>query len=325
MVQITYTMNPAARHSTQRKDTMDNPVLEALKQTTVLACIETGALGLERIDRAASDKANAAAGAVHKAAAVKVNRLAGADEYHKKIISIQHEATALLKACSQPFGEEDKWRMLPNVHFEPFVQKLAPIAAEFNKAVEDLRFNAAGVLRRAANNVGDFDVGELPTPEQMVGSYRLRPEFRPIPEGSNFRGLSEGTIEKLRQRHDARLEEAVHIAQHNTLERFVDPLNNFVQRMVAFDKREEEINAGKHDKKNKTGVFRDSVVSNIKELHDVLKSFNITGDEKFDELYDGLKELVVVKPDTLRDNQPVREAMTARARQVVDNLKAWGI
>ena len=303
---------------------MDNYVLEALKQTTTLACIETGALGLERIDRAASEKANADAGAVRKAGTVRVNRLAGADEFHKQIISIQHSACALLKSKSQPFGEEDKWRLLPNAQFEALVQSLAPIMEEYKHAVQVLEENADSILERAARNVGTFDV-KLPTKAELVGRYRLRPEFRPIPDGANFRGLDSNTIEKLRERHDARLEEAVHIAQKDTLERFAAPLQNFVQRMVAYDEREIRINAGDTKGKDKTGCFRDSVVGNIKELHDVLKSFNITGDSRFDELYEDLKDLVNVKPDALRDNQPVREAMTARAKAVIDNLNDWGI
>lgn len=302
--------------------TNHNPVLEALKATTTLACVTSRALGLTRIDRNASEKVNVDNGAISKAASVNVNRLAGADMYHKEIVSIQHKASTLLKQMSQPFGEEDKWRLLPNAQFEKFVQAIAPIKQEYDRALSRLAEHAPDIIEKARANVGNFDI-KVPSVDEMLSAYELRMDFRPIPDGANFRGLDENTVNKLRARHDAQLEQAVHIAERDTLERFVEPLQRFVERMQAYDEREAKIAAGESEKDVKGGIFRDSVVTNIKDLHDVVDGFNITGNPKLTQLKEGLAELVNIKPKTLRESVSVRTAQTQRAREVAENLQSW--
>lgn len=300
---------------------MTNPVLDALKETTVLASVSTRALGLERTDNRASDKAIADAGATAKAAKVKVNRLAGADAIHKAIVSAQNEACALLRANSQPFGEEEKWRLLPNARFEYVIRGMNPIKQEYDKQIDLLKQNAAAILQKARQNIGSFDV-QLPTVDEMVEAYEMSLDFRPIPDSANFKGLASTTIEKLQAMHDRKLEAAVESAQRNTLERLLDPVERFVERMKEYDKRVERL-AQNPDSKEKTGIFRDSVVTNIKDLYDVLGSFNISGDPRFTQLGNDLKDLVGIKPDDLRDSQIVRAQATERMKQVADNLRSW--
>jgi hypothetical protein len=292
---------------------MTNPIIEALKETTILACVSTRALGLERTDKAASQRAVTENSAVAKAARVQVNRLAGADDLHKTIVSIQNMAAQVLKANSQPFGEEDKWRLLPNVRFEKFLQQMHPIKLDYDKAIDRLRNEAPAIIDAARANVGTFDVS-LPSVEEMIGAYEMRTDFRPVPDSSNFRGLNENTINKLRERTDNQIANAVSIAQTDTLKRFVDPLERFIERMQAYDTRE----PGK-----KAGIFRDTVVTNIKELHEVLDSFNITGDERLTQLGNLLGSLVNTTPQELRDLPVIRQSATSRAQEVLSNLNDW--
>lgn len=292
---------------------MTNPIIEALKETTVLACVTTRALGLERTDRVASQRTVADNAAVDRAARVKVNRLAGADALHKEITSIQHAAGACLKANSQPFGEEDKWRLLPNARFEKFLTQMHPIKNDYDAAIQKLRAEAPAIIDAARVNIGQFDV-PLPTIDEMVEAYELRTDFRPIPDGANFRGLHENTINKLKERHDAQVAAAVQSAQTDTLRRFVDPLERFVERMLAYDSR---------DKGKREGTFRDSVVTNIKDLHELLGVFNITGDERLTQLGNMLGSIASTPPEDLRRLPVVRTAATERAKEVLSNLQDW--
>ncbi len=297
---------------------MTNPVLDALKETTVLACVSTRALGLERTDSTASAKVVEENHAVHKAAKVKVNRLAGADHIHKEIVSLQNEAASALRSMSQPFGEEDKWRMLPNANFERFVGTVSPIVTKHNGLVDSI---TQDILDKAQQNIGTFDV-RLPTLDEMRASYQLTTDFRPIPESANFKGLNINTIEKLKAMHDARLEAAVHAAEKNTLERFVDPVERFVERMKAYDEREKKL-AADPDLKDKTGIFRDTVITNIQELGSMVGAFNISGDPRLTQLGNQINDLMGIKPKQLRESEMVRTEAMVRAQEIVDNLHGW--
>lgn len=297
---------------------MHNPVLDALKETTVLACVRTRALGLERTDRTASAKVVEEAGAVAKAAKVKVNRLAGADHIHKEIVSLQQEAAALLRRYSQPFGEEDVWRLLPNVRFEPFINGMSPIKIAHDDWVGKI---TQDILDKAANNVGTLDV-RLPTLEEMKSAYELKTDFRPIPESANFRGLNENTINKLKEMHDARLAAAVESAERNTMERLVDPVERFIERMKAYEERLKKMEADP-DYKDKHGIFRDTVITNIQELGENLGAFNISGDPRLTQLGNMINELAGIKPKQLRESELVRTEATERAREIAANLNSW--
>lgn len=301
---------------------MTNPVLDALKETTVLACVSTRALGLERTDNTASAKVIADNHAVTKAAKVKVNRLAGVDAIHKELVSLQGEAASALRSMSQPFGEEEKWRLLPNAFFEKCVTTISAIKRKHDAIkVERLEPNASEIIAEAQRNVGTFDV-RLPTVEEMVSAYQITTDFRPIPESANFRGLNSNTIEKLQAMHDARLLAAVEAAEKNTLERFVDPIERFVDRMKAYDERLKKM-AADPDYKDKTGIFRDSVITNIQELGEVLGAFNISGDPRLTQLGNQIKELQGIEPKQLRESELVRTEAMTRAQEIADNLKGW--
>jgi hypothetical protein len=300
---------------------MTNPVLDALKETTVLACVSTRALGLERTDNTASAKVIEDNHAVTKAAKVKVNRLAGADAIHKDIVSLQGEASATLRRYSQPFGEEEKWRLLPNALFERVIGELAPIKAKYDEKIEELRGKAAEILAQAGQNIGTFNV-ELPSIDEMINSYQLTTDFRPIPESANFRGLNENTVNKLREMHDHRLAAAVEMAERNSMERVLPHVERFIDRMKAYEEkmlRDEQ----DPDNKDKTGIFRDTVVTNIQEFADVLGAFNISGDPRLTQLGNDIREFGNIKPKQLRESALVRAEATSRAQEIVGNLNSW--
>lgn len=300
---------------------MTNPVLDALKETTILARVTTRALGLERTDNTASRKVIEDANAVEKAAKVKVNRLAGADALHKEIVSCQQEASAALRGVSQPFGEEDSWRMLPNANFEKFVCGFSPIKTRHDELVQKVSDNAEDICAKAQQSVGTLDV-RMPTPEELRAAYSISVEFRPIPESANFRGLNENTINKLREMHDARLAAAVAAAERDTMERFVDPIERFIERMGAYNERMKKL-ANDPDSKSKTGIFKDTIVSNIQELAEVVDSFNISGDERLTELGNQVRAFANIEPKKLRESELLRNEATSRAQEIANNLRGW--
>jgi len=300
---------------------MTNPVLDALKETTILACVSTRALGLERTDNTASAKVVEDNQAVNKAAKVKVNRLAGADHIHKAIVSLQSEASSILRRRSQPFGEEEKWRMLPNAFFEKLIGELAPVKQKHDALLDKLAAEGQSILDAAQKNVGTFDV-RLPSLDELVNAYELTTEFRPIPESANFKGLNSNTIDKLREMHDQRLVAAVATAERNTLERFIDPVERFVDRMKAYDERIKKL-ANDPDSKDKTGIFRDTVITNIQELGEMVGAFNISGDPRLTQLGNQIRELQGIQPKQLRESELVRTEATARMQEIANNLKGW--
>ena len=296
-----------------------NHIVEALRSTTTRARVISSALGLSRTDKQATKDVTVSTGAVSGAARVVVSRLAGADEHHKAFVAAQANARKVLFSMSMPYGDEDGWRILPNANFEKFVREFGQAKRAYQSAYDALAANADDVLAAARINKGSLSV-DVPTKDELLASYSLDFSLEDYPSG-NFTGLPDAVATKLASRMQTRMEQAVEQATVDTLSRFVGPLEHFVDRMKAFSKREQEIANGAEPTKH--GIFRDTVVTNIKQLYDVLGAFNIAGDERLIELENSLASLAEVDPDVLRDNIQVRDAGIARASSVLANLNSW--
>lgn len=291
---------------------------DAVRNTCILATVRLSRLGISRTDKQATDKVLVDAAAVTGAARVVVSRLPGADHHHRFITSIQTEMKNTLIRFSMPYGNDAGWRLLPNANWDRLLVEMSAAKDKFNAAVRAFQDDLPNVLAQARANKGTLNV-DLPTEEELRDAYHMESEFRPINEG-RFIGLPEPVARKLEQHAQAKLAAAVEMAKQDTFQRFLDPLERFVERMQAYDKREEAIAKGKEVGRH--GLFRDSIVENVKELVDVVESFNVTGDERLAALAERAKELDV-PPDALRDNKQVRQDATSKARALLDDIKDW--
>lgn len=297
---------------------MSKEIMDAVRETCMLVTIRKTALGMSRTDKAASQDVTRNNHAAAGTAKVVVNRLPGADAHHKAITAIQREATEIIDKHTMHFNEG--WRLLPNRRFETLIQELAAVKSKFDKAMTSLDQNAAHIVRAAHANKGSFDI-DLPTETELINAYSMETEFQPVPAGDHFRGLPESTAKKLAARLDARIAENVSTAQNDILDRFRAPIRSFIERMKAFDDREREQATGKEV--GRVGVFRDTVVTNIRDLYNVLNSFNVTGDERLKELGELVKELAHANPEDLRKSATARDATVQRAKEIASNLDSW--
>jgi len=297
---------------------MSKEIMDAVRETCMLVTISFTALGMTRTDKDASEAVTVDNHAVKGAARVVVSRLPGADAHHKAITSVQREAKDIIDKHTMHF--ERDWRLLPNRRFEALVGELAGVKAKFDKAMVSLEQNASTIINRAHANKGAFNI-DVPSEQELIQSYSMETEFRPVPAGDHFRGLPDSTARKLAARLDNRIAENVAAAQNDILDRFRAPVKNFIERMKAYDEREREMAAGKDP--GRIGVFRDTVVGNIRDLYNVLKSFNVTDDERLKELGEQVEALAHVNPDDLRKSDSIRDQAVERAKQIAGNLESW--
>ncbi len=75
------------------------------------------------------------------------------------------------------------------------------------------------------------------------------------------------------------------------------------------------------DGEGKPMVFRDTMISNIRDLVDVVPRLNIFGDQRLARLCEEVKDRIVgVEPDSLRPSRTFDPAARARAKRDADDL-----
>lgn len=292
---------------------------EAARESCVLVRVSTSALGLSRTDKAASAATISMHGAAEGSARVLVSRLPGADKLHREIIALQNETRMTIAERSMPY-DNNGWRLLPNTQLHWAMNYMTNQQSEFDNLLSQLRSQAADIISQAESNRGSFSV-DIPTESELLEAYALEHSIQPLPEGTQFRGLPKEVSDKLQHALDQRVASAVESAQLDVMRRLTAPLQNFVDRMKAYDEREEAIDAGKEV--GRVGVFRDSVLTNVQSIVGMLDEFNVGGDDRLDELKQQLEAMNRLTPEALRTRPDVRKAASARAQKVVNNLNSW--
>lgn len=156
-----------------------------------------------------------------------------------------------------------------------------------------------------------FDAEEWP--ENIASKYGIAICYFPVPQGSDLRiDLSKDALTVIQK--------SINTDQQSRVENAVLDIANRVRQMVG--RMVERLNEYKPPKNGgkAEGTFRDSLVSNIAELADLLPGLNITGDPKIDAMAAELKALATVKPDVLRDDEKQRLKTAKQAKEILDRV-----
>lgn len=294
---------------------------EAIREACMLARVSLHAFRGNRTDKGAGEELADQKGAVRGSVSARVKILAGCDDLVKKMLAEQRAAADLLKANTMRYAD-DEWRLMPNVKFMPFMRALAPIQKAHETLKNQLRVEAPTLLAQARRNLGALSV-ELPTEEELVDSFRIDYQFQPVPDwrGASRIGLDQSVIDRLTKVQDARVQAAYDTAMEDVMKRVLTPLEAFTTAMKRFNERELAIARGEDI--GRTGFFKDTAVTNLKDIVEALDGFNIAGDQRLSDLKEMVASLASVKPAALRDNINLREASISKAESVTETLRGW--
>lgn len=296
-------------------------ILAALQSTSMLAALRTPSFGIRRRDKEAGTRVSTEAGAVADAAKVTVNLLAGADELHKSITHLQRQARDRFNTLSMPW-DGDTWRLLPSALFERCTDEVMRFKRPITDLKEKLRTEAPTIISRAAASLGDFAHRlKLPSPDEMVAAYDMVIEFQPVPDGARFHGLPEATLRTLRRHVEQRAARKSVEAMREPMERFAGRIEFMVERLRAFEEREQRAAAG--EKTGREGTFRTGLVADVQELATQLAAFNVTGDPAFAEICRHARDFAAtLDAEAIKSSAPARAQATSLAGDLLGAIQA---
>ncbi len=291
-------------------------ISNALREVSMIAEVKTTALGLTRTDKRASAQSATAHRAHQGAARVSVNRLAGADDLHKDITALQEAMRVNLAAYTTAWGSTGR-RLLPNANFTAWITEHARLEGEFNEKLEELRLKAPELVARAEQALGEYDI-QPPTLGEINNAYSVKHNLEPIPDSKSFIGMPAAAEEYLKAQFEMNVSTAYNEAQQDALKRLFKPLEALVERIEAYDEREKKIANG--EDAGKTGIFRDTLVSNVQDIAAVFSSFNLLGDPTMTQMAERLKIFQAISPDDLRKDDNTRKAARDQAAALIEEL-----
>ena len=225
-----------------------------------------------------------------------------AGNYNKKLFADEPTFDAISKfagnARTYHYHATMPWsdsglRLLTTAMYFDYQKMISQMEMDFDVLVTEFLNNYQNMVLRAQHKLGAmFNVHDYPDPDTLQDKFRFSVKFAPVPDIGDWRvdigNEAKQTLEaSYQQAYTANLESAY----KDVWERTHEALANMSNKLSG----------------NQKQIFRDTLVTNVKEMIDLLDKFNITGDTKMKQAKVKIESaLLGVTPDALREDDEFR-------------------
>lgn len=288
----------------------------SIRTRAMLASVSISQWTGRKLDRAASRKVTDDAHADEGAA--RVNKTLVARDALEKIAKIADQARRYHLDTTLPWLDNGA-RILPASLYWQFCDEMRTRRQEFEAAADDFAENYDALRESARQMLGDLYRDEdYPSAEAIRGRFRFTTGFLPLPDSADFRvDLDESAVTAIRDDIEARCEEAMQAAMHGLWDRVHGVVARMAERLSAYKPA-----TAKGERA--TGVFRDSLVENVREISALLPALNVTGDPELARIADRIAaELAGSDADELRESTVIRQATAKSAESILEEMAGY--
>ncbi len=282
-----------------------------LTETAMLVRLSISQWTARKYDREVSSKAAEAYNANEKSG--RYNKVLIAEEAIKKISEIVSEARDFHYKNTLPWTD-DGARLLAATNYMQYTHKMRRYRSDFENEVASFIGNYDLYIQEARIHLnGMFRQKDYPTIVELPGKYEFNVAVDPLPSSADFRvAIKDSEIQALRADMEMRLYKAHNAAMKDLWDRLYKPVKHMAEKLS-----------------DPEGKFKDTLVSNVREIVDLLPRLNVMDDPTLEELRKDVEnKLCGQAPETLRTAGFVRSIIATEAQQIVDlwNLIwVWGV
>jgi len=256
----------------------------------------------------------------------EINQLTGSDantgSYFKNLLPSDnllgriHERTNMLRTAfyqnTLPWGKRGEY-LLPTKNYLGFTQWYRSEESEWKRDaeafVDNYVRNYDAVLMLAQQKLkSSFKLSDYPDPDSMVDKFSIGMAVAPVPD-HDFRNLNVDDAERaaIAQEVEARVMSAQQTAMQDAWKRLHDQLSHIATKLD-----------------DPGGIFRDSMIGNMRELCDLLPRLNFADDPDLDRMTDQIRQRIAgYHPDAYRNDPDLRRDTAAEANQILDAMGAF--
>jgi hypothetical protein len=164
---------------------------------------------------------------------------------------------------------------------------------EFYRLVQECLDDWNGMIGRAYTKLGAlFNPEDYPSADAVAEKYAFNMKYLPVPEVGDFRvDVGAEALAYLNESYSSYYAEKINSAYSDVWARLHEALGNMSTRLDGHTRQ----------------IFRDTLVSNVTEIVDLLGKFNVTGDPKLQAAERKIRfALLGVTPESLREDDEFR-------------------
>lgn len=251
---------------------------------------------------------------------------ADAGRYNKRLLP--KEALAFMSAKASALRTEHYKRTLPwsddgprilsSSAYMEYMAAMRPLKYDFERAADNFASDYPRFRMQATGELGKlFNDGDYPHPDDIRAKFGIAINVLPMPSAEDFRAkLPADELDAVRQDIEKQITESMQRGQQDIFRRASEVLARMVDRLTKYD-------PGTNGQRP-TGIFRDTLVGNIRELVDVLPSLNVTDSPAVAKLYSDLDTLTDnLEPNQLRENAALRRHTADAAQAILDRVSGY--
>ena len=167
------------------------------------------------------------------------------------------------------------------------------------------------LISAAAFQLGDlFDREEYPDAEVIRSKFRFNYTLTPIPTANDFRiDIGEQAKRELVEQYEAAFNDRLNNAMRDVWNRLHECLTHMSERLAS-------------DEEGKRKLFHGTLLTNARELIDLLSRLNVTQDPKLEEARRDLQSaLLNTEIDTLKESDYVRENVKSKVDAILQKFE----
>jgi len=275
-----------------------------LASRAMLARLNVSQWTARKLDKRVTLETNAAHGA--QADAGRYNKRLIGENALATIAGVATEARTYHYSVTLPWLD-DGARILPAAVYLDYSKKMRDFRAAFESAVAEFVVNYPGFIDDARTRLnGMFNAGDYPDARTIGARFGFGVRLMNMPAGTDFRAdIGDAALAAVRADLERDAREALETATRDIWARVAESVGRMAERLAAYKPAADGTRA--------QGVFRDSLVENVRELVALLPALNIAGNPELASMAERMRrELCEHDAEKLRDDDNARE-VTAKA------------
>jgi hypothetical protein len=259
-----------------------------------------------RLDKEASRKVTKDANAQSDAA--RVNKHLVPKESLKDVVAASGAVRTHFYDKTLPWKDNGD-RLLTRAMYMDFIQEHGELLGAFEQSVEQFLSTAYPRARDQAEfRMGDlFNPDDYPSVSDLRRRFYINLDIDPVSEAGDFRvSLDAEHADEVRTQMERSMQERIGRAMSDIYTRLSDVVGHFAKKMGSDD------------------IFRDTTVTNIAELVDLIPGLNVLDDPNLTALGEEIRfKLTGVDPKDLRKDKEVRSQAAKDAQEIFARMQGF--
>ena len=301
-----------------------------IRERALLVKVSTAKFGTQRKDQAATRQTADDQNAEKASVSVTKSLIPKNNPQLKALVRQMSAVSNLFRFMTGPWDEN--FRIISAKKYGKLREALDAHLMTVEELKDDLRQALPTILADAPRHLGNmYDENQYPDIDTIIDAFRITIDTEVIPDRSKhiLVGLDDDRVEKLisdANSKDNQRAKELHTHTHGVVS---DALTNMISSLENFGDGIEN--------SNRTKTFRDTLVSNMADVADVLKGLNISNDPALDKLADDIIDNLtsasapILRGDKIKgdnrtaemiekDAADLRKEISGKAKEIADDL-----